>query len=129
MSSITQEGNNKFDECLTWAKQGRSKANFQLCIQLECKVLHQLRVNAGIVDGSRDAHKKRKRCKNTNVREQKDMIHNDFAEDEVANDGSFALDLNNLMGNFSQTQPAVAPAAAAATGEQEDDASNETENS
>lgn len=127
MSSITQEGNNKFDECLTWAKQGRSRANFKLCIELETKCLHQVRVNAGIVDGSQDAHKKRKRCKNTNVREQKDMIHNDFAEDEVANDGSFALDLNNLLGNFSQTQPAVAPAAAAATSEQEDDASGETE--
>ena len=127
MSSITPGGNSKFDECLTWAKQGRSTANFKLCAALECKALYQLRVNAGIVDGSQIAHKKRKRCKNTNVREQKDMIHNDFAEDELANTGSFSLDLDNLEGNFSQTQEAIPPAASAGTDEHEDDASSETQ--
>ena len=67
MSSIIPGGNSKFDECLTWAKQGQSTANFKLCAALECKTLYLLWVNAGNIDGSQNAHKKRKWCKNTNV--------------------------------------------------------------
>ena len=108
-SGINQAGSTKFDQLCDMATKGRGMANLTLCRDLELRTLHQLRDNAKITAKSQVEEDKKKRRKVQVVPQKADMGHDDFAEDTVAVDDNFVLDLTNLAASFAPVPPALAP--------------------